>query len=183
MKNLRILLVLTAILLLAGCSSVTVTNDYDHEYNFTQAKTFQWATEAQNIISPDIASATFQNQLNEKRFKDAVNSQLVARGMNRDTTAPELYVAYHTGTQQKTQVTNYGYGYGYGRWGGGNYDVSTYTQGTIILDFIDAKTKTLVWRSVASGAMSSNPDPSKAGQIISDVVGQMLKDFPPKAGK
>ncbi len=180
MKTIGIVLGFAAALVLVGCSSVTVTNDYDHEFNVAPVKSYQWATEAQNIISPDIASATFQNQLIEKRFKDAVNTQLATTGLTKDSTAPDMYIAYHTGTQQKTQVTDYGYGYG--RWGG-NYDVSTYTQGTIILDFIDAKSKTLVWRSVATGALSSRPDPNKASEIMGDLVERMLKDYPPKAGK
>jgi hypothetical protein len=165
----------------AGCSSVSVTNDYDREFNFAPVKSYQWATEAKNLISPDAQAAAFENQLIEKRFKDAVNTQLGAKGMVVDTTAPDIYVAYHTGTQQKTQVTNYGYGYGRGY--GGNYDVSTYTQGTIILDFVDAKTKTLVWRSVATGALGSNPDPNTAGEKLSGIVQQMLKDYPPKPGQ
>jgi hypothetical protein len=42
------------------------------------------------------------------------------------------------------------------------------------LDFVDAKTKQLIWRGVASGALSDKPDPSQADEKIDGVVQQML---------
>ncbi len=183
MKTITLIVVFVVSLFVIGCSSVTITNDYDKETNFEAMKTFGWITAAKNVVSADAQSAAFQNQLMEKHFKNAVNEQLTAKGLTQDTGTPALYVAYHTATQQKTNVTDYGYGYGYGRWGTGGIDVTQYTQGTIILDLIDAKSNQLVWRSVATGALASNPDPSKAPEKFKEIVGQMLKDFPPKPGK
>ena len=123
----------------------------------------------------------FRNTLIEKRFKNSVTDQLKAKGITEAADNPDFYVMYYSGTQNKVNVTNYGYGYG-PRWGygGGGVDVQQYTEGTIILDFVDAKTKQLVWRSTASGALSKNPTPEEAQQRLDDVVAQMLSEYPPK---
>ena len=184
MKAFNVLLASSAVLFLLGCSSVSVTTDYDREANFASLKTFDWITAAQNVVSPNAQTAMFQNTLIEKHMKRAVASQLDLKGVKQDTSKPDFYVAFHSGTEQKVNVTNYGYGYGYGaRWGGGGVDVQQYTQGTLILDFIDAKTKQLVWRGVATGALAENPDPSQAEGRISEVVQRMMQDYPPVPGK
>jgi hypothetical protein len=177
--------VLSAILLL-GCSSVSVTTDYDHEANFAALKTFEWMTVSKDVLSANASTNMFQNSLVDKRFRTAVKSELEAKGLSENSTNPDFLVMYHTGTQEKVNVTNYGYGYG--RWGGygyggGGVDVQQYTQGTIILDFVDSKTKQLVWRGVATGALADKPDPKTVEERLTGIVQQLLANYPPGTGK
>jgi len=184
MKAVHLLLAVGVALFLLGCSSITITSDYDREANFAAMKTFDWATVQKNAVSADAQTVMFQNSLIEKHMKNAVTKQLATKGITPSTDKPNFLVGFYMQTAQKTQVTDYGYGYGYGaRWGGGGVDVHQYTQGTLILDFVDAASNQLVWRAVASGALSDNPDPTKAEQKINDIVEQMLKDYPPAAKK
>lgn len=180
MKSFFVLFASAAVLLLMGCSSVSVTTDYDHEANFAVYKTFDWMTVSQDVVSANVQSTMFQNSLLDKRVKSSVNTQLTAKGLTQSATNPDLYLMYHTGTQQKVSVTDYGYGYG--RWGGGT-DVHQYTQGTMIVDIVDAKTKQLVWRGAASGALADQPDPATAAEKIDGIVQQMFQNYPPKPGK
>jgi hypothetical protein len=183
MKVFTLIISMGAFLFLAGCSSISVTHDYDRDANFAALKTYDWASAQKNVVTPDAQSAAFQNQIIEKYIKRAVNSELEAKGLTMSATDPALLLAYYTGTQQKVNVTDYGYGYGYRGWGGGGMDVTQYTQGTIILDIIDAKTKQLIWRSVATGALASKPDPEQAEERIGEVMKQMLAEFPPEPKK
>jgi len=184
MKFFSVLVAVISAVFLLGCSNVSVTTDYDHDYNFKQLKSFEWLGMAKNSTSANASAAMLQNGLMDKRVRAAVKSQLEAKGLRENPDSADFFIMYHAGTEKKVNVTDYGYGYGYGgRWGGGGVDVQQYTQGTLILDFVDPKTKSLLWRSVATGALASTPDPSTADQKVTDVVNQMLSDYPPGGSK
>jgi hypothetical protein len=183
MKFFPVLIAGLSAVFVAGCSSVSVTTDYDHELNFTTLKTFEWMSVSKDQLSTNAAANMLQNSLVDNRFRGAVKTQLEAKGLTESSTNPDFVIMYHTGTQEKVNVTNYGYGYG--RWGGygGGVDVQQYTQGTIILDFINPTSKQLIWRSVATGALADRPDPATMEQKINGVVQEMLAKFPPAPGK
>jgi hypothetical protein len=168
------------VLSLAGCSSVDITTDYDRSMDFATLKTYDWMSTSASAVTANQQAAMFQTSIVNKNIKNAVNEQLKTKGLSQDTANPDFYIVSHLGTQEKVNVTNYGYGYGrWGAYGGGGVDVQQYTQGTLILDFISAKTKELVWRGVASGALAQNPSPEQAQQKINDVVQAMLTEYPP----
>jgi hypothetical protein len=184
MKTFHVILLLGAALFLLGCSSVSITTDYDREANFAKMKSYDWVTTQKNVVTPDAQAAMFQTSIVEKQMKSAVAAQLEKKGVIQNATTPDFLVAFHMGTQQKVNVTDYGYGYGYGgRWGGGGVDVHQYTQGTLILDFINAADKQLIWRGVASGALADRPDPSTVEEKIRGIVEQMLAEYPPAPAK
>ena len=68
-------------------------------------------------------------------------------------------MTYHVGAQDKVDVQSWGYGYGYGpgryhgTWGGGGgIETYNYTEGTLIIDIVDASSKQLVWRGTAQAS-------------------------------
>ena len=72
-----------------------------------------------------------------------------------------------------------GLGYGYPYYGGGpgHYGaVTTYTEGTLVIDIIDAKTDELVWRGSAVSPMS---DETYDAKEINKAVEKILEEFPP----
>ncbi len=181
MKNVAVAVAICVAMVLGGCSTVSVTTDHDPDANFDAMKTFEWGSQSKDALSANAQTNMFQNSLVEKRFMNAVVEQLKTKGITEDTTKPDFIIMYYSGTQNKVNVTNYGYGYG--RWGGygaGGTDVHQYTEGTVILDFYDAKTKQLVWRGTASGALASKPTPDEATEKLNGVVAKMLADYPPK---
>ena len=183
MKFFLVLIACLSVVLVMGCSSVSVTTDYDHDLNFTTLKTFQWMSVSKDALTPNASANMLQNSLVDNRFRGAVKTQLEAKGLTEASANPDFFIMYHTGTQEKVDVTNYGYGYG--RWGGygGGTDVHQYTQGTLILDFVNPATKQLIWRSVATGALADRPDPATIEQKINGIVQEMLAKFPPAPGK
>jgi hypothetical protein len=167
-------------LLAVGCSSISTSYDYDPSADFTAYRTYAWIKQPTNI-SGNARQAQAQDPLVRKRIMNSVDKVLAEKGL-RMADDYQLLVVFHTGVQDKVQVTDWGYGYGpYRGWyGGGGVDVYQYQQGTLIIDFVDAESKQLVWRGTAQGVLSqSQPDPEQQQKKIDNVVGKMLKNYPP----
>ena len=167
-----LILLLPLALLVAACSNpITVNTDFDPAADFASYKSYAWA-------SPKDPNSI--QSLSDKRIKAAVETQLESHGFTKAASQADadVIMGYHTNLKDKIQVydSGYGYGYGYG-WGGRSVDVSSYTQGTLIVDMIDPVKKTIVWEGVASAAV--DPNKSDEGQLNS-AVKQMFWDYPPK---
>jgi hypothetical protein len=177
MKTTKYLMTLTLItlitaILLAGCSTISVNQDYDPGYDFSKLKTFGFIP-----ISPEAGI----DQLNANRFGDAIKNELTAKGYTISENA-DFGVAILFGKQTKTNVTSYGYGYGpyWGRYGGTtNIDVSQYDEGTLIIDVIDMNKKELVWRGTGTGVINPNATVEERTANINNAVAQILAQFPP----
>jgi hypothetical protein len=64
--------------------------------------------------------------------------------------------------------------------GGGKSKAVETKEGTLVLHFLDAKTKALFWKAIASGAVQPGASPQEQQERINDVIAQMLAQFPPK---
>jgi hypothetical protein len=64
--------------------------------------------------------------------------------------------------------------------GGGKSKPREKTEGTLVLDFLDAKTQSLVWRATASAAVEPKGTPEEQQMRINKVIAEMLVQFPPK---
>ena len=156
-----------------------VTYDYDKQVNFANIKTYDW------MQVPEKAGV---DSFVVQRVKNAVNAQLKAKGITMTSNNPDFLIAEHLGKQDKVQVDNWGYGYGArgGYWGGyGAGGVSTYEyqEGSLILDFVDAKTKNLIWRGSAKAEVQNIRSPEKSEKVIGKAVKAILKKFPPPSSK
>ena len=89
---------------------------------------------------------------------------------------------------QVSQYTDWGYGGGYSYRYGGYYhlwpsypisyaQVTRYTEGTLIVDFVDAKTATSIWRGTATGTVGSAQSNQ---QKIREAIRKMLETIPPR---
>lgn len=164
----------------AGCSSITVSHDWDRQEDFSKLETFAWMEQPAEQAG-DARTAAMKSDLFDRRLQDAVNRHLEAKGYSIDTAEPDFVIVYHTGIQDKVNVTNWGYTYGpyWGPWGE-SIDVYQYAEGTLVLDFIDFGTKQLIWRGTAQKALADNPDPEKVERNIDEVVARLLEKFPPQ---
>ena len=163
---------LTAALLLVGCSTISVNQDYDPGYDFSKLKTFGFIP-----ISPEAGI----DQINANRFGDAIKNELTAKGYTVSEKA-DFGLALLFGKQTKTNISTYGYGYGpyWGRYGATtNIDVSQYDEGTLIIDVIDMAKKELVWRGTGTGTLNPNATVEERTANINNGVAQILAQFPP----
>jgi len=112
-----------------------------------------------------------------------VNRQLTAKGLKQDSSNPDFVIAYHVGVEDKVDVRDWGYTYAIrGRYWGvrtRGVEVHQYKEGTLILDFVDAKTMELLWRAAGSGAAKENPTPKEVEKSINKAIAKFLENFPP----
>ena len=166
------LLVAAAFARAAAAQDVSV--DYDKTFDFSKIKTFaiKMATPAANPLA-------------EKRVLAEVEQALTAKGWTKtDEAKADAMTLLHGATQTKHSLsTFYSGGYGW-RWGGmgtAQTSVQDYTVGTLVVDIFDNKTKSLLFRGVASDELSDKPE--KNQKKLAKVTDKMFKDFPPGSGK
>src|SRR6202162_561593 len=160
--------------MLGAAFAQQVKTDFDHQANFSQYKTYSW----QEIKPP--------NSLWDARIKSAVDAQLAAKGWTQvDSGGDVAIVAIATSHTERTLQTFYdGMGGGW-RWRGfGGMGESTtteqdYTEGTLVVDLYDTKTKQLIWRGSAEDMVSNNAE--KNEKNLNKGVEKMFKKFPPQA--
>ena len=181
MKVIQILLVLCLIGFVSGCSSVyDVQYDYDLKVEFKGLKTYDW------LPVPDKADI---NSLDIARVKAAVNAEMQAKGLVMTSDNPDILIAEHLGKKDKINVRNWGYGYssygGYwgGHWGSGGVSVYEYEEGSLILDFVDAKSKKMIWRGMVKVELDDQATPEEKESLIKEAIQKILKNFPPPAAK
>jgi hypothetical protein len=163
-----------------GCSTISVSYDYDTKTDFTSLKTFDFM---------HIPVQSNINRLNVKRIRDAVRNQLESKGYTQTPDNPDFQIAMHLSKQEKTQlreVTDWGYTNTFGRrinWGDNTSTrriyVNEYEEGTLILDFVDAQSKELSWRGVAKAEIRNYKNPEKREKRINAAVQKILNKFPP----
>jgi len=169
---------------LASCSSVDVKTDYDPDVDFSAYKTYAWVGNGGVMEGTTLESYP----LVAKRVKASTDRDLQERGLVLvdDPETADFAVVIHAGTEEKMQVTNYGGSYGYYSydpwWGpyGGHTDVSYYTEGSLVIDFVDVKSRELAWRGIGTAVVKGYSDPEEAQKNIDKVVDRILAGFPPK---
>jgi hypothetical protein len=171
------LLTIVALAFLAGCSSISVTEDYDPSADFAKYKTFA-------LFTGEIKGSVLESApLAKKRVMEAVSSDMQKKGFTQvDSSKADLMIYVQGGTTEKMNVTDYGYGYG-GWWGaypyGRNIDVSYYTQASLIIDLVDNSKHELVWRGVGTAVMQDGGTPEERQQRIDEAVAKILSQYPP----
>src|SRR5690606_12961590 len=153
MKILRFIPVLM-LLLLGSCASIRVASDFDKNVDFGQYKTFAFYKTGIDKVEV--------SDLDKKRILRAIEDELLAKGFTKSEN-PDLLVNIFTKAREQVDVNQFNSGWGYG-WGygwnpymwGGRTTVSSYTEGTLFIDLIDAKKKELIWQGEGSGVLTQN---------------------------
>jgi hypothetical protein len=160
-------------LLLASVSFAQhVKTDYDHAANFSQYKTYSWA------------SVKTQNGLWDDRVKDAVSSALAAKGLSPVSSGGDISVFAVETTQNQQTLNTFYDGFGGWRWGGfgdATTTTETYKVGTLVVDLFGANTKKLIWRSSSSDTLSNKAE--KNIKELDKGVQKMFDHFPPGSSK
>jgi hypothetical protein len=156
-----------SLLFLGACASgPEVRSDFDRSADFTQYKTFGFASplgtdrgDVQSIVS--------------KHLKAATQRELESRGMRLVASAPQLLINFNAHMTDKVQVSStptpvvtlgVGYGRGYYGYRAGMYSawplyadqttVTPYKEGTLNIDVVDAARKQLVWEGVVTDTVT-----------------------------
>jgi hypothetical protein len=166
---------LLALLMLAGCGPmIEVRADYDTSADFARLRTYSWLQKSSDAPR----DPRINNDLLDSRVHAAVNEELHAKGYGESTERPDFRVTYHVILKEKLDPTSYGYGTG--RWSAVDVRVSTYEEGTLLLDLVDGTTNELVWRGSAQARIDPSKSPQERTELIRTAVHRMLEKFPPK---
>lgn len=175
--------------LLSGCSAFSVVSDYDRKYDFGAFQAYRWPGENEGIRKGDVL---LENPLVYKRVQAAVNKQLRTKGYRLGGSKTADFIVYaHAGVKKrKTYHHSFGVSVPFGPymwyrpwWGpyGGYTYVSYYDEGSLVIDIIDARTKDLVWRGVATRVVRDYRTPEDMQRDINEAVAKILETFPPGA--
>jgi hypothetical protein len=179
----RLLLNLTAgfvaTVMTTGCAAtMTVSSHVDRSLDFTQYRTFDWG--------PPDALPTGDPRLDQDPFfKDhvqgAVERGLAVRGLELASSGtPDLLIHYHANISERIDVNEADRAYGYCNAADCPPETFRYEAGTLVLDFMDSRTNTLVWRGWAQNSvedMLRNRD--RMARTIDQAVAEMLRRLPP----
>jgi hypothetical protein len=172
----RFLVLFLSILTFSCASNVLV--DYDREADFKKYRTYKYVKKDIMVIHKDTKSP-YINDLNQKRFSQAIDRELRAKGYERITEGtPDFKVLFHVRLQKKLNMSHYSYSY----WPDRGYGQSItagriFEEGSLIIDIIDVEDNQLIWRGVAEGELFETED---IDSVINKVVKNIMKEFPPQ---
>jgi len=152
----------------------SVSYDFDRAANFGKYKTYAWTR-----------GTELADQLNHARVVRSIEGQLGAKGLTKAVPgAPaDILVAYHTSFDKNLQINAYSSGFGGPRFGGlrtGTATTQEIVTGTLVVDMLDAATRSIVWRGLASGELDPKAKPEKRDRSINKAAEKLFKNYPPR---
>ncbi len=172
----KVLIGVSAVLLVSACSGISTSTDYDPAVNFSAFSTYDW-----------IDSEGQVDNITSSRVRQSVDAAMAAKGFTQSTSNPDLAVSYQVTSAERRSfnTVNAGWGGGYSRggWGMGMGTSTTteqvWQEGSLILGIFDTGTKNLVWTGTATTDIDPSRSPQERQELIDSAVGKMMGDFPP----
>lgn len=167
-KTLPMLIAFAAIISLSACSSLRTAFDYDKQADFSRYKTFAFYKEGMDQLKV--------NDIDKKRFIQAVVNDLQSKQLTKSTENPDLLVNIIITGKDRMSITD-DYPYGYGWWYPmPSMTVRQYTESTIYIDLIDREKNQLVWQG--KGTDEFNASESDRDTRIQETVTKILAQYP-----
>ena len=151
-----------------------VTYDFDKATNFSRFKSYAW-----------VRGTVLNDEFNHSRIVNAVNAQLASKGLTKVETSanPDVLVAYHASFDRDLEITGFSSGWGGYRFPGnrsGSARTAEILIGTLAVDIVDATTRTIVWRGLATKEVDVKADPEKREKNINRAAEKLFRNYPPK---
>jgi hypothetical protein len=176
----RLLVAALIAILVTACA--TVQTDSDPRVNIHNYHSYQLD------YTGNTNATAFNNPLNAKRLREAIESNLASRGLHAaaEGDTADCIVSIATGSRQVVEneptAPRIGIGWGwYGRGFAGSMawdnDVHAYNEHRITIDLIDAKSKEPVWHASINENINEGSGTSAEARIR-NVVAQLFAKFP-----
>jgi hypothetical protein len=194
MKNVLLATILALLVGVSACSP-KVNVEQRANVNFSKYRTFDFADT--EVKTSGDRNPLLRSSITQDRIKQAIADELAKRGLRQVENNPDFLVTTHTFVEQAERTVydtypgpNYTYPYAvgyrgrflpinYGSWYTPAYysapRTEQYREGTLVLDFIDAKTNNLVWRGSMADPVD---DPGRLGSEFSKAAKEILDKFP-----
>jgi hypothetical protein len=152
--------------------------NYDRSANFAAYETYQWV---------DIPGGAVPDQLIDQAIKQAIDEQLVQKGLTKVEKDPDLYIGYRAGIvlEKSISVQRSGGPHLGGPWGfdTAHGQTSTVPVGLLLVDIYDLGRKQLVWRGDAAKTIDLKKDPDKNYKTLQKAMAKLFKNYPPNPKK
>jgi hypothetical protein len=186
MKAIKLFLAFLLITISSCGTMISINADYDSTIDFSKYKSYAY-------YKPGIDKAEISD-LDKRRILKAIDEKMVEKGFIKSET-PDLLISIFTKSRDQVNVNQFNTGWGWGLgwgwgWGWGwnpfmmggqQTSVSTSTEGTLYIDFIDATKKELIWQGEGSGFLTKNT--AKKDERIKEFVTTILAQYPPTMNK
>lgn len=151
-----------------------VTYDYDRAVHFATYKTYAWAP-----------GTELTDELNHARLVRAIDAVLAAKGLVRVEASanPDALVAYHASFDKDLEITGSAHGLCPFDLAGDRWEaarVQPVLVGTLVVDMSDARTKAIVWRSLARSDIRPTDTPESRDKQVAKATEKMFRKYPPK---
>ncbi len=172
---------LLGLLAIAGCASgPTIRSNADQSVDFARFQTF-------NFMQPLSTDREGYQSFISRNLMAAAERELVALGLKRTDTNPDLLVNFSANLDQRLRVTqtpqssigafgSHRRGF-YSTWPTYRTDVRQYTQGTVVVDVVDAARMQLVWEGVATQRVTQSRA-DNIGPTIDEAMREVFARFP-----
>lgn len=178
------IVLLLALLMWTGCSTVKTSQDYIPNTDFQFVRTLSWESAEQ----PKTGDERMDNPFLNARIRNAIQRQFEAKGFAFETgMVPNARVRYQYVLRQRIDTSGTsGVGFiigGFGRGGGlalgTGCDVYQIDEGTLVIDLVTEKSGNLLWRGSGTHRFKEYNDPNKAVKDTDAIVEAILNQFPP----
>jgi hypothetical protein len=138
--QLRRAALLLATIVAVGCASMRVRSEVAPDTNLGRYRTYAWKPPFNGEEPLTIV---------DQQIRAALRAQLAKKGLVEVEGCPaDFLISYHVLQEHRVAVTDWGNGlYGWGP------DVTQYTEGTLVVDFVDPTSNQVIWRGSATGAI------------------------------
>ncbi len=170
-------LVAGGVLLLVSLAGVAqdIQTEYDRGYQLSQLQSFGFVTQERGAND-----ALGGDPIVDRRIADALAKELMSAGLQKSQ-EPAFWIAYYGSMKDRMDIRSTGWGRPY--WGMSNIETNHYTEGTLVVDFIDAKAKTPVWRGTVTDTLEPNRKHDKLEKAIAKLVRKFQADVQKQQGK
>lgn len=187
MKTANVLLLLLSVLILSACASQPkVFTDFDPEQDFSQYKTFSWASDKPMMVQSEYVISP----LVENRIMSSIKRTMEQKGyvFVEQLEQADVGISFTIGARDKMRVTqeptlsmNAGWTWGRQYWGlnAPIYTETTriYSEGTLAIDVLDAKRNAPVWHGVSSKKLTQ-AEKTASEEFVNSAVAVTLEAFP-----
>lgn len=160
-------------LLSTTASAQEARYDFDKTADFSNVRTYTW-----------VRGTPLVDELNHRRIVEAIDRQLAAKGLHRveGREGPDVLVAYHAAFAHDLEVHAMssgwaGYRFAPGRTGSAR--VRQVLLGTLVVDVIDARTGSTIWRGMVSREIDVEASPEKRERNIGRATEKLFTKYPP----
>ena len=186
MQTFKLYMMLCLLMVIHGCSTVKVSQDYPLNTDYSVLGTYAW----QSVKQEKTGDLRLDNSFLDTRIRSAIDMFLLEKGYRHiSDVEPDFYIAYHQEIYNRITVdqTRSGFAFGMGSFGyhGGvgfstGNSVSSYDDNMLVIDVIDSGSGDIIWRGTGTRSFVQHADPEKITKEVNKTVNKILMQFPPQ---